>query len=58
MLRFSIGPGRPWADGIGDRTYVSAVERSKWNISLSNIERLFKALDVAPWTFLKPLDSE
>lgn len=41
-----------------DRTYVSAVERSKWNISLSNIERLSKALDVPPWTLLKPLELE
>ena len=39
-----------------DRTYVSAVERSKWNIALSNIERLSKALGVEPWTLLKPLD--
>ncbi|MFZ4795591.1 MAG: helix-turn-helix domain-containing protein [Blastocatellia bacterium] len=37
-----------------DRTYVSAVERSVWNVSLSNIERLALALDVAPWTLLKP----
>ena len=37
-----------------DRTYVSAVERSVWNVSLSNIERLAQALDVAPWILLKP----
>jgi len=37
-----------------DRTYVSAVERSRWNVSLSNIERLAQALDVAPWSLLKP----
>lgn len=40
-----------------DRTYVSAVERSQWNISLSNIERIATALEVAPWELLKPLDS-
>lgn len=39
-----------------DRTYVSAVERSQWNVSLSNIERLAVALDVAPWELIKPLD--
>lgn len=39
-----------------DRTYVSAVERSRWNVSLSNIERLAQALDVAPWILLKPPD--
>jgi transcriptional regulator with XRE-family HTH domain len=37
-----------------DRTYVSAVERSKWNISLSNIERLAAALNVPIWQLLKP----
>jgi transcriptional regulator with XRE-family HTH domain len=37
-----------------DRTYVSAVERSRWNISLSNIERLALALEVPPWVLLKP----
>lgn len=37
-----------------DRTYVSAVERSRWNISLSNIERLAVALDTEPWMLLRP----
>jgi ribosome-binding protein aMBF1 (putative translation factor) len=37
-----------------DRTYVSAVERSRWNVSLSNIERLALALEVPAWTLLKP----
>jgi transcriptional regulator with XRE-family HTH domain len=37
-----------------DRTYVSAVERSRWNVSLSNIERLALALKVPPWALLKP----
>jgi len=37
-----------------DRTYVSSVERSRWNVALSNIERFAKALDVEPWTLLKP----
>ncbi|MFZ4625893.1 MAG: helix-turn-helix domain-containing protein [Rhodoferax sp.] len=38
-----------------DRTYVSAVERSRWNISLANIDRLARALEVAPWTLLQPV---
>jgi transcriptional regulator with XRE-family HTH domain len=38
-----------------DRTYVSAVERKRWNIFLSNIERLAQALDVEPWVLLKPV---
>ncbi len=37
-----------------DRTYVSAVERSTWNIALANIERLANALGVAAWTLLQP----
>ena len=37
-----------------DRTYVSAVERSRWNVSLSNIERFAVALELAPWVLLKP----
>lgn len=35
-----------------DRTYVSAVERSRWNVSLANIERMALALDVEPWVLL------
>ena len=37
-----------------DRTYVSAVERSRWNVSLGNIQRLAAALDTKPWCLLKP----
>ncbi|MBV8037413.1 helix-turn-helix domain-containing protein [Roseateles sp.] len=37
-----------------DRTYVSAVERSRWNVSLGNIQRLAMALDTQPWCLLKP----
>jgi len=37
-----------------DRTCVSAVERSRWNVSLSNIERLALALELEPWTLLQP----
>ncbi|MFT3717785.1 MAG: helix-turn-helix transcriptional regulator [Pseudorhodoferax sp.] len=39
-----------------DRTYVSAIERSVWNVSLSNIERLARALEVEPWTLLVPVE--
>jgi transcriptional regulator with XRE-family HTH domain len=39
-----------------DRTYVSAVERLRWNVSLSNIERLAHALEVPAWSLLKPPD--
>ena len=41
-----------------DRTYVSAVERSRWNVSLSNIERFAHALDTQPWCLLKPPTDE
>ena len=37
-----------------DRTYVSAVERMRWNVSLSNHERFAKALGEPPWTLLAP----
>lgn len=40
-----------------DRTYVSAVERCVWNISLSNLEALAKAVDTPPWKLLKPVAS-
>lgn len=36
-----------------DRTYVSAVERSRWNVSLSNIQAMAEALGVQPWVLLK-----
>lgn len=39
-----------------DRTYVSAIERERWNVSLSNIDRLSAALDVAAWELLKPVE--
>lgn len=37
-----------------DRTYISAVERLRWNVSLSNIERIANALSVESWQLLKP----
>ncbi|MCE4554286.1 helix-turn-helix domain-containing protein [Roseateles cellulosilyticus] len=37
-----------------DRTYVSAVERSRWNVSLGNIQRLALALGTQPWLLLRP----
>ena len=37
-----------------DRTYVSVVERARWNVSLSNIERFAVALKLDPWILLKP----
>src|SRR5260370_22725613 len=40
-----------------DRTYVSAVERSRWNVSLANIERIAQALDVKAWVLIKPPES-
>jgi len=40
-----------------DRTYVSAVERSRWNVSLGNIERMACALDVLPFALLLPIDT-
>jgi transcriptional regulator with XRE-family HTH domain len=41
-----------------DRTYVSAVERLHWNVSLSNLDRFARALDVPPWTLLVPPEAQ
>ncbi|MDK4680473.1 helix-turn-helix domain-containing protein [Kingella negevensis] len=35
-----------------DRTYVSSVERKRWNIALSNIEKIAIALEVEPYQLL------
>lgn len=37
-----------------DRTYVSGVERSRWNVSLSNLDTFARALGVSPWMLLRP----
>lgn len=37
-----------------DRTYVSAVERCTWNVSLSNIEKIANALDAHVYEILMP----
>ncbi|MDH2917340.1 MAG: helix-turn-helix transcriptional regulator [Gallionella sp.] len=37
-----------------DRTYISAIERCVWNISLGNIEKIAIALEVEPWQLLQP----
>jgi len=39
-----------------DRTYISAIERCVWNISLGNIEKIAIALQVEPWQLLLPPD--
>ncbi|UOO83140.1 helix-turn-helix transcriptional regulator [Uruburuella testudinis] len=37
-----------------DRTYVSAVERKRWNIALSNIEKIAAALHIPAYQLLLP----
>ncbi len=37
-----------------DRTYVSAIERKRWNIALSNIEKIALALGVPAYQLLLP----
>jgi len=37
-----------------DRTYISAVERKRWNVALSNIEKIAIALQIAPCQLLLP----
>lgn len=41
------------ADLVGiDRTYVSALERKRYAVSLDVLERIAAALEVAPWRLL------
>lgn len=35
------------------RTFVGSVERAERNISLDNVERLARALNVEPWQLLR-----
>lgn len=35
-----------------DRTYISALERRVWNVALSNVEKIAKALGVPAWQLL------
>ena len=58
MRLFRVGKG--WSQeelarqcGL-DRTYVSAVERKRWNIAMSNIEKIALALEVATYQLLLP----
>jgi transcriptional regulator with XRE-family HTH domain len=41
-----------------DRTYVSAIERCVWNVSLSSIEVIANALGTKPWLLLVPPDDD
>jgi transcriptional regulator with XRE-family HTH domain len=36
-----------------NRTYLSAVERSERNISIDNIARIAKGLNIEPWRLLR-----
>jgi transcriptional regulator with XRE-family HTH domain len=36
-----------------NRTYLSAVERAERNISIDNIARIAKGLNVDPWKLMK-----
>jgi transcriptional regulator with XRE-family HTH domain len=36
-----------------NRTYLSAVERAERNVSIDNIARIAKGLQVEPWRLLK-----
>ena len=36
-----------------NRTYLSAVERSERNVSIDNIARIAKGLQVEPWKLLR-----
>ena len=55
-LRLAVGLSQEaFGEACGlDRTYISAVERRIWNVSLDNIVKLAKALRVEPWQLIKP----
>jgi transcriptional regulator with XRE-family HTH domain len=36
-----------------NRTYLSSVERSERNVSIDNIARIAKGLEIEPWRLLK-----
>jgi transcriptional regulator with XRE-family HTH domain len=36
-----------------NRTYISAVERAERNVSIDNVARIAKGLQVEPWKLLK-----
>lgn len=36
-----------------NRTYLSAIERSERNVSIDNVARIAKGLQVEPWKLLK-----
>jgi transcriptional regulator with XRE-family HTH domain len=36
-----------------NRTYLSSVERSERNVSIDNIARIARGLDIEPWRLLK-----
>lgn len=36
-----------------NRTYLSAIERSERNVSIDNIARIAKGLEVEPWQLLR-----
>lgn len=40
------------------RTYISAVERERRNISIDNIENIASALNIEPYVLLIPQDKE
>lgn len=41
-----------------NRTFVSAIERRQWNITLGSLDALAQALNVEPWTLLVPLQQK
>lgn len=36
-----------------DRTYYGGVERGERNVSIDNIERIARGLEISPWQLLK-----
>ncbi|WP_447953982.1 helix-turn-helix domain-containing protein [Sphingopyxis chilensis] len=60
MRRFRLARGvsqQDFAHEIEmDRTYYGGVERGERNVSIDNVERIAKGLEVSPWLLLKEPD--
>jgi transcriptional regulator with XRE-family HTH domain len=47
LAKLCVSSGASWACPGLDRTYVGGIERGERNLSLINIERLAKALEIS-----------
>ncbi|WP_342111333.1 helix-turn-helix transcriptional regulator [Methylobacterium sp. SI9] len=41
-----------------DRTYVGSIERGERNVSIDNLERIARALNLEPWQLIRQPDGD